>query len=70
MHIEPITATSTMPPPFTFAEEAADQPSTFVLAAPQPKKLPLVRRRLDWSAVGAAGFVYAVAFMAWTLLAR
>lgn len=68
MHIEPLTAAST-PPPFTFEETQVEQPG-FILAAPRPAPRPAASRRLDWTAISAAAFVYAIAFFAWTLLAR
>lgn len=70
MHIEPLTAASTTPPPFTFEEEPLKHPAAFVLAAPRPALRPVYARRLDWAAIGATAFVYGTAFMTWTLLAR
>lgn len=69
MRIEPLSAASTPPPPFSFEPEPAEQ-MDFILAAPRPAAPRASVRRLDWTAIGAAVFVYAIAFLAWVLLAR
>ena len=39
-------------------------------AASVPERPRTLWERIDWTAVGAAGFVYAIAFAAWVYLAR
>jgi hypothetical protein len=47
------------------------EPQAPFLLAPQPGNRPFGwLQRIDWVAVSAAGFVYAVAFVAWLYLAR
>ncbi|HUS20091.1 MAG TPA: hypothetical protein VMZ25_10615 [Terriglobales bacterium] len=48
----------------------ADAPEQFRLAAEAAGLRKSFFARIDWTAVGAAAFVYAVAFAAWSWLAK
>jgi hypothetical protein len=68
---------SAAPPEFLPALAEISRPQRresdmFKLAPAMETKVPLPGffRRIDWTAVGAAAFVYAVAFTAWLYLAK
>ena len=54
--------------------QSAPDNEPFRLAPAAPNSIPAAARdfwaRIDWVAVSAAGFVYAVAFAAWLYLAK